>query len=663
MQIKELTLNNFRVYAGEHRFDLLPRRRYGKTRPIILFGGLNGAGKTSILSGVRLALYGKASLGTAVSQRRYEEYLRDSIHRNRQTTRASNEAAVGLSFSYAKLGVNSDFDVRRFWQRRKQGIKETLQIYENGALIKGLNYDQAQTFLNELIPIGVSDLFFFDGEKIAELADDTGGHALEQSIKKLLGLDVVERLSGDLTVLNRNLAKKSSDKRIKEDITAEERNLAAHRGIIETIRTDISTVSVQRAEIATNVRQMQKVLEERGGHFSSSRRDVESQVDSLNHKKAEVIANIIDNLSDAGPIALAGSFIEKLETQLDKDLDVSSKKLQIESAASYRNKLRSALKGELDGASLKRVDSVYARILQEELKKQGTPIHDVTPSQASRIKSCFHMARDQARSAKRLFSDLETIEGQLDELGAALARAPDDALVKSDFEKLQKAQHELGAIEERINALYAQASEEARRALDTARRLDKLYEEAARHSEQSRVAEYINNANELLSDFIDKTAKEKIKDLEHQFQECFSRLARKNDLRLRIRVDPETFNVDLLTPSGTLAAKDELSAGEKQIFAISILEALAKTSGRQLPMIVDTPLGRLDSHHRAKLIDGYFPVASHQMVILSTDTEVDEAFYTALSPEISRAYKLEYDSESGATSAQEGYFWQSSRAE
>ena len=198
--------------------------------------------------------------------------------------------------------------------------------------------------------------------------------------------------------------------------------------------------------------------------------------------------------------------------------------------------------------------------------------------------------------------------------------------------------------------------------METARRLDKLYEEAARSSEQSRVLEYVGNATELLSEFVDKTAQEKIKDLQRMFAECFSRLARKDDLKLTIKVDPVTFNVDLLASDGKPVAKNELSAGEKQVFAISILEALAKTSGRQLPMIVDTPLGRLDSKHRAKLVEGYFPQASHQMVILSTDTEVDESFYRALSPDISRAYKLEYDSKTGATETFEGYFWQSRKA-
>ena len=267
-----------------------------------------------------------------------------------------------------------------------------------------------------------------------------------------------------------------------------------------------------------------------------------------------------------------------------------------------------------------------------------------------------------SKEVSTLFTSLEKIEAALDEIGASLARAPDDSLIATDFENLQKLQQKLGRLDAEIDTLRKSGKETANEAVDVARRLDRLYETAAKLSDQKRILDYINNANGLLNDYVDQTAKAKIQDLEVQFTECFAKLARKEDLELQIRIDPQTFHVSLLSSKGRGIAKDELSAGEKQIFAIAVLEALAKTSGRQLPMIVDTPLGRLDSEHRTKLIEGYFPTASHQMIVLSTDTEVDEAFYTALSPDISRAYKLEYDPRAGATRVREGYFWQEQEA-
>jgi DNA sulfur modification protein DndD len=126
-------------------------------------------------------------------------------------------------------------------------------------------------------------------------------------------------------------------------------------------------------------------------------------------------------------------------------------------------------------------------------------------------------------------------------------------------------------------------------------------------------------------------------------------------------IDPRSFNVSLTDNHGKVVNKKKLSAGEKQIYAIAMLEALGRTSGRNLPIIIDTPLGRLDSKHRTKLVQNYFPTASHQVLILSTDTEIDEDFYDELSPEISHAFSVDYDSKQGSSDFNEGYFWRTSK--
>jgi DNA sulfur modification protein DndD len=134
-------------------------------------------------------------------------------------------------------------------------------------------------------------------------------------------------------------------------------------------------------------------------------------------------------------------------------------------------------------------------------------------------------------------------------------------------------------------------------------------------------------------------------------------------VHLRAEIDHRTFAVTLLDDNDFKVDKNSLSAGERQIYAIAILEALARTSGRKLPIIVDTPLARFDSVHRSKVINNYFPYASHQVVILSTDTEVDEELYSSLSNSISHAFKLDFDEKMRSTAAVEGYFWKSHEAE
>ena len=134
-------------------------------------------------------------------------------------------------------------------------------------------------------------------------------------------------------------------------------------------------------------------------------------------------------------------------------------------------------------------------------------------------------------------------------------------------------------------------------------------------------------------------------------------MVRKNNFVEDVVINPETFEVTLYDKNQIRIQKDELSSGEKQLFAISVLWALAKSSGRELPVIIDTPLGRLDSEHRINLVKHYFPKAAHQVIILSTDTEVDKGLFNELKPSVSHCYHLKYNKTETRTSAKIGYFW------
>ncbi len=140
--------------------------------------------------------------------------------------------------------------------------------------------------------------------------------------------------------------------------------------------------------------------------------------------------------------------------------------------------------------------------------------------------------------------------------------------------------------------------------------------------------------------------------------ESFRYLLRKKTLVQQVEIDPVSFAISLFDDSGQAIPKHRLSEGEKQVFAVSVLWGLAQSSPRPLPAIIDTPMARLDSEHRLHLIERYFPNASHQVIILSTDTEVDQDFYARLQPHIARAYHLNYDEAEKVTRAREGYFWQ-----
>jgi DNA sulfur modification protein DndD len=165
-----------------------------------------------------------------------------------------------------------------------------------------------------------------------------------------------------------------------------------------------------------------------------------------------------------------------------------------------------------------------------------------------------------------------------------------------------------------------------------------------------------------MQDFLRRATCAKIDRLSGLVTESFRFLLRKKTLVHRVQIDSETFKITLYDNGGGIVPKQQLSEGEKQLFAISVLWGLARASSRPLPAIIDTPMARLDAEHRNQLISRYFPNASHQVVILSTDTEVDQEYYHRLQPFIARAYHLNYNEAEKVTVAEEGYFWMSKSA-
>jgi DNA sulfur modification protein DndD len=160
-----------------------------------------------------------------------------------------------------------------------------------------------------------------------------------------------------------------------------------------------------------------------------------------------------------------------------------------------------------------------------------------------------------------------------------------------------------------------------------------------------------------LAEFRRQVVTRHVKRIEALVLEGFTSLMRKQFLIRDLRIDPSTFQIELLAESGDIIAPDELSAGERQLLAIALLWGLSRASGRPLPTVIDTPLGRLDNNHRRKLVERYFPFASHQVLLLSTDDEIDEVFHDVLRDGVSREYLLDFDDASQTTTAREGYFW------
>lgn len=238
---------------------------------------------------------------------------------------------------------------------------------------------------------------------------------------------------------------------------------------------------------------------------------------------------------------------------------------------------------------------------------------------------------------------------------------PDEAAIAQVSEQLAAAQKELvkkqveGAVlAERIEKIRRQIEEEERA---LAALLEKRVAELAEHDDASRKIRFAAKVRDTMRQFRIRVLERKIKQIESLILESFQQLLRKKELVAAIKIDPASYRMTLLGAKGEELHTDRLSAGERQLLAVSTLWGLARASGRPLPTIIDTPLGRLDSMHRANLVENYFPYASHQVIILSTDEEIGKKHLAILKPRITRTFELTYSAKTGSTEVVPGYFY------
>ncbi|EPY6703717.1 TPA: DNA sulfur modification protein DndD [Klebsiella quasipneumoniae subsp. similipneumoniae] len=660
MLIKQLVLRNFRVFNGTHIIDLAPRKRPNddNPRPIVLFGGLNGAGKTSILSAIRLALYGRLAFGSSTQQQEYVEELSSLVHNGSNRSEQPDEASIELIFTYNKGGQESEFTVTRTWQK---GKRDKLSLQQDGKVIQGLSYDQCQGFLNELIPHGIADLFFFDGEKIAELAEDESGNILRTAVRRLLGLDLIEKLRNDLMIFVKRQQSGLLAESQQQKLATLEQQTKDFAFKTEQILEKADFAKLRIDLISKEIVQHEALLNAQGGAFAQTKAQEKQKVDTLLKEKDRLEKALRHECDSSLPYALAPKTLSRLLEQI-------SAEMKIKQANSFEKELSKFLITLENDISFRSDTSgkIAAQAIEDNLQKylaakpKGELLFDISEREAGMIQQSIEQDSKKAWQRFDLYrNQLAEVEEQLEQAAANIARAPDDEQLIDIFEKLRELDRQRESKRQEYRSLLEEAKQTKLQQLDCARQVQKAHD-AARNQHNFNSA--YNNAQEtisLLDRYSELLTKARVKTLSANFEVAYRKLARKEDLQLHAHINPESFDVELVDENDNVINRKLLSAGEKQIYAIAILEALAKTSGRDLPVIIDTPLGRLDSQHRDKLINHYFPFASHQVVLLSTDTEVDERYFVdQLRDDISHAYEIIFNAHTKSSALKPGYFWE-----
>lgn len=672
MIFRRLVLEDFGLYSGVQEIDLMPRQKRGRTLPVVLFGGKNGAGKSTIFEAILLCLYGRGAIGERTRQSEYLEYLFQRMHRS-QSGRTSARASVMVEFEFVQAGVRHVYEVTRSWvavNATSASIDVSLDLKQDGQRLVDLDHDHWDDFIRELIPPGLSQLFFFDGEKIQRLAEEQDSQELGRSVKSLLNLDLVERLSADLQIYAAKQAKASAGNSERQEIDKLEALRQELNVRFEQLQSDRAALQSSKLDhISTTIEKLDRQLRSEGSELAKVRDELIAEQNQLRLAIKQGEQRLRDLSSGTLVFALCPNTLGQLRATLTAAGDRMTPTTRKRIAVATTSVLKQFASGTLDGSEIidRRARKKTVDILGQALKAvlKGPPsnstiesVNHLSPSDRGRLLTWMDSAlSDAAPEAKRIGDSLEKAARRLQKVETALAQAPTEDALKFAVAEMNDAHRKLGAAQQEAAQLDDQIDRVRREMAEIDRRLVALSGKLEERQKSDDRFAVVKRSQAALKEYLVAVAALKLQHLEREVTQCFGAISRKGDLVDQIRVDPESFEIVLLDKRGQTIPKERLSAGEKQIFAVALLWALGRTSGRPLPVIIDTPLARLDSDHRKLLIERYLPSASHQVLVLSTDTEVDEALFATLEPFVSHAYHLQYDQLERDTTADAGYFW------
>ncbi len=657
MILDQLILHNFGIYNGRHVIELTPT---SKNKPIILFGGLNGSGKTTLLDALKLVLYGKLADCSNRRELSYEEFLRRSIHRS---VDPQDGAALELRFRQHVDGVERTFRIHRSWSSKGRTVREHIEVRRDGQVDPVITENWTE-LVEEFIPSRLSGFFFFDGEKIESLADlDRSAEVLATALQSLLGLDLVEKLQTDMKVVERR-------NREKQRSQEEQEKLAAAKAEAEQLKERYSeAVTVRASKLNQVERQRKRIrdLEEKfrqaGGELYAKRTEHEAARRSIENQRDGAYKQLRELAEGAAPLLLVRELLDEVAS---KSASPSFKmKEELLTVLSERDEklLSEAKRAGTPAEVLTRLER-YLNRDRESRKPQGSesPKIHLTEEADRDLASLRSTLLSEAQvSGSVLLSEVESLIQELTQLERTLAMMPDEEAITGLARQLEearktlvKAEAELQMAEEEVGRLH---HERERKWATYTKLVERDVDDRFRQDEADRVIQHAQGIRSVMEQFRTRVAERHVRRIEQLILEGFSHLLRKDSLVSRLSIDPSTYHLSMFGSDDQPLSPERLSAGERQLLAISIIWGLARAAGRPLPVVIDTPLGRLDSVHRSHLVERYFPFASHQVILLSTDQEIDESGLERLKSSVGLSYRLSYEGREQSSHVEKGYFW------
>ena len=662
MKFRKLIIENYKSFqfATEIRFPV-----GDDGRSIFLIGGMNGAGKTSIMEAINFCLYGTKP---------------DEIFRNiNRHEKARGNANVSFEL-VMEMDDRSELVVKRSWSAgvaddpKPRDLTERLVVVRDGKRVSVQNQEIWQDFIRSVIPPGITQFFFFDGEKIQAIAaDDHSEVRLKSSLEAALGIQYINRLASDILYI------KSEERKGFVEISDED--LDFKQSELKKERSKLSRKRQERERVQQDLEEFKKQLEDARQRFAAAfhtepetreamRANEKKRIQAAN-RLAQVESEIRSLCEKALPFAITGRLFDSMRRQIEVERESAGSEAIKENAASLAKRIVRVVEEPepiyRETLSPEKMAELERRIFR--LLKEGDPqgevvrILDLSDRDAARVLNKMEtLERGDVFLLKPLLEEKRELTAQIRKLEGL---GQTGLLTESERELFEQLQAEMegcstqiGRKTEQLRLLEEEILSFEKRISDIEMEIEKLYEK--HHVSKERV-EFIQECDAIagvLNQFVVRLRKNKVYLLQEKTFEMYRLLSSRSGLIKDIVIDDKTYEVRISDRNGHDIKKSGLSAGEKEVFAVSLLWGLAQTSQLKLPIVIDTPLSRLDSTHRDNIVNNYFPNAGDQVIILSTDTEIDKDYYRTLKSRLSGAGILEFDQQRELTTFREGYFWE-----
>ncbi len=657
MFFTKVELHNFGIYKGTHEMTLTDKMG---DRNITLIGGLNGRGKTTLHDAVLLALYGKQALKyIQEKEKSYEKLLLDHI--NKHATDDETYVAVTLV-----LEDETEIRIKRTWKARGKKVDQQTIVEKNGIADKYLG-DNWNYYIEEILPFGIARFFFFNNEKITQLADDSSFEQIKSSIKSAIGVSTIEKTIKhiDEVIRRKKSALKSFEtSELNQEYQEVEREISEIDQRLEDAQRELNKLELQCQKLAIQIEAKENEFWSSGGDLSRNRDAIKAEMNRISYVAEQIQQKILQLASSAAtPLALCKELVvqsyNEEQEQLKGDVKRHTDTVVNDSYQRVINRLnQSHLPLEVLDLVKQIISDELKGHISEAVRENRISMSPVSLMLYEKLISDFFPGISQ--KITDLVSSSDAQEAEYMSLDAHLGAADDKTLAMQLYEALKSIEKDKALADadyqRKLDSIESMRRQREMLVGKRIRLIKGMAEKENTNDDNMRIIKYAAMSIETLTEFKKRLQKEKVERLSNTATKCFQTLVEKNSLAKKIDIDPETLDVTIIGVDENELLKSQLSAGEQQMFAVAIVWALALSSGYKAPVIVDTPMARLDSSHRTNFVTKYLPAASSQVMVLSTDEEIYGRYLDMIREKVVDYYTLLYREEESCTSIVQGYF-------